>query len=69
MRRILYRATNSRLKTEGEAEEEIRNSILALGLPFLAAHATFLAGKGPWLEVTALVNGEPLCVELLTCSR
>jgi len=69
IRRVIYRTMNPGLKTEGQAEAEIQNSILALGLPLIATHVEFLPGKGRWVEVAALVNGEPVCVELLTQVR
>ena len=69
IRRLIYRTMNLCVKTEREAEAEIQSGILALGLAFVVARVAFLPGKGRWAEATALVNGQPLCVELLACIR
>jgi len=69
VRHIVHQATDRRVKTASQAEAEIKNSILSLGIPFIAAHVEFLPNKGRWAEAAALVNGQPVYVELLTRAR
>ena len=65
IRRILYRSMVLEMKTEKQAEIAIRDSVLALGLPFVLAQATFLPGRGRYAETVVLFDGQPLHVELL----